>query len=222
MRTSSGWNQLPARLSFTPKVFDSSCLARFFIWLDLNTIYVGASPDPQIAFRDVISFQNIGRESYTFLHHLVARYDTLADITVFLQGSVDGGKRPHMTMSVTIMRNRALEAARDGFTTFGTQHNYKIFKSWSGLDWKQDQDCVDWLAEQTGAFLHANCTPSQFWVEAFGYDPPAEIVFAEGALFAVHATTIHRRPLSFYRKMLHTFEELDHVNPEIGHFMERF
>lgn len=29
---------------------------------------------------------NVGREAHTFAHHVVERYDTLADVTVFLQG----------------------------------------------------------------------------------------------------------------------------------------
>ena len=47
-------------------------------------------------------------------------------------------------------------------------------------------------------------------------------VFAEAAFFAVSAATIRRRPLIFYKKLLDKFERLNHTNPEIGHFMERF
>lgn len=33
------------------------------------------------------SLPNQGREAHTWLHHIVTRYDTLADLTIFLQGS---------------------------------------------------------------------------------------------------------------------------------------
>jgi len=37
-------------------------------------------------FPGAIVLPNVGREAHTHLHHLAARYDTLADITVFVQG----------------------------------------------------------------------------------------------------------------------------------------
>lgn len=34
----------------------------------------------------VVPLENIGRESHTYLHHIVQNYDTLADATIFCQG----------------------------------------------------------------------------------------------------------------------------------------
>merc|ERR550537_214069 len=52
-------------------------------YLDRATITVydkSKNPAP-----DSIRLPNVGRESHTFLHHIVDRYDSLADWTVFSQ-----------------------------------------------------------------------------------------------------------------------------------------
>ena len=43
----------------------------------------------------------------------------------------------------------------------------------------------------------------------------------QGALFAVTKDVIRRRPKTFYERVLKLFNEIDEVNPEEGHFMER-
>ena len=37
----------------------------------------------------VINLPNIGRESHTWLHHIVSNYDQLDDVNIFLQGRID-------------------------------------------------------------------------------------------------------------------------------------
>lgn len=37
----------------------------------------------------IINLKNVGRESHTFLYHIIKNYDNLDDITVFLPGSID-------------------------------------------------------------------------------------------------------------------------------------
>jgi hypothetical protein len=38
--------------------------------------------------KDVIELDNVGREGHTYLYHIIHNYDNLADVTVFLPGSV--------------------------------------------------------------------------------------------------------------------------------------
>ena len=44
----------------------------------------------------------------------------------------------------------------------------------------------------------------------------------QGALFGVTRGAIRRRPKGFYQHVLRYFEGLGEVNPEEGHYMERF
>ncbi len=43
--------------------------------------------DPSL-YREAKILPNWGRESHTYLHHIVHNYDTLADVTLFLQGNI--------------------------------------------------------------------------------------------------------------------------------------
>lgn len=60
-------------------------------WLDQVrhpiTIY-NKNDNPPVARNDatVINLPNIGRESHSYLHHIITRYDSLSDITIFTQG----------------------------------------------------------------------------------------------------------------------------------------
>ena len=40
-------------------------------------------------FYEVINLENKGRESHTWLHHIVKNYNNLNEISVFLQGKID-------------------------------------------------------------------------------------------------------------------------------------
>jgi hypothetical protein len=36
-----------------------------------------------------IQLENVGRESHTYLYHIIKNYDNLADKTIFFQGKID-------------------------------------------------------------------------------------------------------------------------------------
>ncbi|KAE8394971.1 hypothetical protein BDV23DRAFT_178960 [Aspergillus alliaceus] len=130
-------------------------------------------------------------------------------------------------MTITQMSAKSLKetASRGGMTIFGSkaEGTYRPFDQWDGFDWKNDPDNVVWLSQQKpGDFLNADCTPAELWLDIFGYGHPKSIMFAEGAFFAVHRDTIRLRPLTIYKRILGKFMTLNHINPEIGHFIEKF
>lgn len=174
----------------------------------------------------MVQLSNIGRESHTYLHYIVSRYETLADVTLFLQGSRDAGessRRAHTTLSITQMKEKALKTKIGEMTTFGSEEGtVRPFDRWETSDWNCDPEYLFWKKHQNGKFLDADCSPGQFWLDVFGYDHPSHIMFAAGAMFAVRAESIRSRPREFYRRLLNKFEVMDHVNPEIGHFVEGF
>ncbi|RYF61410.1 MAG: DUF3431 domain-containing protein, partial [Cytophagaceae bacterium] len=49
-----------------------------------KTVYT-KSPEP-VTEHQTLLLPNVGREAHTYLHHLVSRYDSLAEWTVFCQG----------------------------------------------------------------------------------------------------------------------------------------
>jgi len=193
------------------------------LWLtpaaDLVTVYSKGGPGFSerclASFARLISPPNIGRESHSYLYHIVKNYNHLADITLFTQGQVSD----HVGRDVTIteMLNACRKRPSERLVVY-TKHGLKLFDAWSGIPrvkkWKEEKQC--------GLMRAANHTPSEFWKWVFGMDHPAAIAFGWGAIFAVSREAIHQRPREFYQRILTYFEEINHVNPEEGHYMERF
>ena len=132
-----------------------------------------------------IPLPNIGREAHTFLHHLTERRDTLADLTVFVQG------RPfdHAPDLHKILRSLA-----DGSFTVPDFH-------WLGFladtdDHRGRRLFVPWSKNPARAELPLD----EFHRHIFGTAGPATYRFFVGAQFAVTREAAHRRSAGFYRR----------------------
>ena len=160
---------------------------------------------------------NIGREGHTYLYHLVENYESLADVTLFLQGRIDD----HISLSLTEIKRRALETQPGEVTTFPFRE-LETFDHWDGIPWEEYPSWKKWSSMQR---VNAVKTPAQYWQTFFpGREIPASVGYAPGALFAVRKETIQQHSRDFYRLVLHEFflGDMAHVNPETGHHMERF
>ncbi|MCJ1258196.1 hypothetical protein MMC24_006027 [Lignoscripta atroalba] len=160
---------------------------------------------------------NIGREGHTYLHHIIEHYDSLADITIFLQGRVDD----HISMSPSEIRAHALKTQPGQVTTFPFRE-LETFDHWDGIPWEEYPSWVKWSSMER---VNAARTPAEYWQIFFpGRAIPASVGFQPGALFAVHKDTIQQHSLDFYRLMMKEFflGDMAHINPETGHHMERF
>ena len=166
---------------------------------------------------NTLTLPNIGREGHTYLHHIVSQYESLAEITVFLQGRIDD----HISLLPREIEERARHTEPGDVTTFPWRE-LEIFDCWDGIPWA-DYPCWEkWSAMRS---KQAPKTPGQYIQGLLHLEKvPESIGFQPGALFAVHRDTIRMRPLSMYKELLKEFflGEMAHVNPETGHYMERF
>jgi hypothetical protein len=175
---------------------------------------------PTKDFERTSKLPNIGREGHTFLHHIVSRYDTLATTTLFLQGDIyawNEGTPPHTALSLAEMRERSLTLTGLSATGFGVSGR---FKKWNGMEW--DKDPKRWLERRGKGMRMSDLTPGHFWQFIFDAENPESVAWTGSGIFAVTSEAIRRRPLPFWQKLLGYFEELNHANPEEGHFLERF
>ncbi len=151
---------------------------------------------------DGLPLPNVGREAHTYLHHIVERYDDLADLTFFVQGK----PFDHVPDLHRILR-RAAEGIEkvDGFRWYGfvidedDRTGARLFQSWSK---NPDRELLD--MEGFCRALWPGPTPDCF-------------PFYPGAHFAVTADAIRRNPRSFYAKALNL--AVDHPNG--AHCFER-
>ena len=149
-----------------------------------------------------IPLPNLGREAHSYLHHLVERYDELADVTVFSQGKpFDHAPDFHRLL-------RGVAAAG-----VGEENGFR----WLGfmID-REDRDGS--LFRNWGRNPDRRPLPLEaFWTRLRGEPPPDEQLFYPGAQFAVTRDRIRTQPRSFYEHA----RELAGGLPDAAHCFER-
>lgn len=167
---------------------------------------------------------NIGRESHTYLFHIVTHYDSMCHdgCTLFCQGRIDD----HCITSKTLEENlsctiqKAVE--KGGYcavdhskqphnvnTSRSTMSKFRIQRHRTNENDEWQQLDVNPRNENFGAWFErvlGRSFPNLFR----GFMP--------GGLFAVANSCILSKPKECYEKLL---AELQTSNPEVGHFFER-
>lgn len=147
---------------------------------------------------EVHTLPNVGREAHTYLHHIVTRYEQLAEITVFCQGK----PFDHAPDFHRILRRLAAgELAPAGFFWLGFVIDQEDRLGTLFRRWHPDR----------------TLPLDEFWRELFAQPPPEKIPFFPGAQFAVRASQVRQRPRPFYEKAL----ALALQWPDAGHCFER-
>ena len=164
------------------------------------TVY-DKSPDAS-GGKHAIRLPNIGREAHTYLNHIVSRYDSLAEWTVFCQGkpfdhAYDFKKtlREYATDPTIIGPFRWLGHLIDTDDNQGE----RLFRPWSK---NEDGRGLNLLG---------------FHQALFGTDGPKHYTFVLGAQFALHRDVIRQRPLTFYERAL----TVSTTFPDAAHCFER-
>lgn len=145
---------------------------------------------------------NIGREAHTYLHHIVSRYDDLANVTVFAQGK----PFDHVSTFHAMLRELA-----EGSRTVAAFE-------WLGF-------IIDW-DDATGSRLFRNWSKNTAQVslamESFSralWSAPAEerYVFFPGGNFIVTRAQLRSQPRAFYERAL----AISATFPDAAHCFER-
>ena len=154
---------------------------------------------------------NIGKDVYSHLYHIITRYDTLSEFTLFTQA--DPFEHGEFT----------LEGITDSkFTGF----NRRI-GNWCGSvhlpyhGWKRLIHHDKWLKEfESGELMPAKTTYGEYWDEYIQKPKPAPetMVWYFGVIFCTHRDVIRQNPKEYYEKLLST---LNTKNSEEIHYFER-
>ncbi|XP_022083782.1 uncharacterized protein LOC110975530 isoform X2 [Acanthaster planci] len=150
---------------------------------------------------------NVGRESHTYLHHIIHNYDNLADLTVFLQGT-GPFKDPHWCFPTPM-----------DFVQHAKKKEYcKITQTYGG--WTRLRHVSKWLKMlQRGEMRRANLTTGEFYQAVFGTPHPDTVPVCLTACFSASRENLRRFPVSLYERAISFVN--DHSNPEEGHYLER-
>jgi hypothetical protein len=151
---------------------------------------------------DYIIVNNVGRESHTYLTHIINNYDNLADVTLFLQGRITDHIPSYLGIYTYIesLVSDGLQNGNSSNIAHGVETEFRPFNI----------SRMKFGAE----------TFQQWFKRILGMNIPSEgYMWYVGALMCIRRDMIHSRPLEFYKTLL---SEVDHdINPEQGHFFER-
>lgn len=164
-----------------------------------KTVYDKHPTDPHPG---AVRLPNVGREAHTYLRHLVARYDSLAEYTVFCQGKpFDHAYDFHHRLREFASRPETIgEFAWLGhLIDTDDEEGGRLFRPWS--------------KNEDGRGLDVR----GFHQALFGRDGPSEYTFVLGAQFAVRRDVVQRRSKEFYEKAL----AIAVAFPDAAHCYER-
>jgi len=146
---------------------------------------------------------NHSRDDFAYLHHLVERYDDLAELTVFAQG------RPfdHAPDLHRIIRSYAQGQQ-------GTRPDF----AWLGFLWETDDargrpSFVTWSKNPDRRELNLD----GFFQTLWGEPAPEKVRYVGGSQFALSKTAAQRRSKAFYQKA----RDVSRTFPDAAHAFER-
>mmetsp|Transcript_81456 Transcript_81456/g.214863 ORF Transcript_81456/g.214863 Transcript_81456/m.214863 type:complete len:326 (-) Transcript_81456:105-1082(-) len=208
------------------------------------TVYTKSENPPDVAGATILRLPNEGRESQSYLYHIVNHYHELADWTVFSQavspswgylvgGSANGhlndqvsfddyvrpfpkGSDSMFVMTAATQFPRAYQSTRLGIIMQGLPHESSDMCPTEGASgW------TDWWFARDHPHLRSG-DMLDFYHKYISLDTnegkPLTLSFAQGGRFAVSRSRIHARPRNYYTNMLMTLSRK--VNPQEGFWME--
>jgi len=152
-----------------------------------------------------INLPNIGRESHTYLYHIIKNYDNLANKTLFIQGNIKDHKLYPLN---DYLYNKNIFIGKKStypinFLKNHINHNGKYLNELYNRDLKKSK-----------------YTPYE-WINLIGIDITQinkfEMIW--GANFSISKDLIRKKPKIFYENII-KYLEYD-KNPEEGHYFER-
>ncbi len=175
----------------------------------------GADSELNIPNSEVRRLENYGRESHTYLSHVIENYDSLADITVFLPGSAwyrgDKKERVHRIMSYLDQNKTSIIIGyKDDPHMIMTTNEFSI-DNWTVTNEENRKK-----NPESRLTLSAD-RPLGKWFEKRFSGEALDCVSFTGILAATRED-IHKRSKEFYNSLL---EEHKHTNPEVVHYTER-
>lgn len=171
---------------------------------DITLIYNKGLYQSYLNDFQVIQLPNFGRESHTYLTHIINNYDNLTEYTLFFQGCI----KDHEPLN--------LEEYFQQKDFIGYLRNYETH-----LIKKPLRHFGKWKNEfNNGSIKPSKLTCFKWLKELIYFDENIkEISTVWGALFSVSKKLIHQKPKLFYEHLLKFVDY--HKNPEEGHFFER-
>ncbi len=200
------------------------CVARFnenIEWLPLRHSIVYNKGDAlnervRSMVISVVPLENLGRESSSYLTHIIQNYDNLSQITVFVQGRI----RDHVRgPEDRFIKRIVAEAKEAGFSKERLIHNTDDRNPHWGREWNKNYlGRPEWY-KQDNYYGNIHITFVEWFEKMIDMPFPEELWIYPNAIFAVDKDHILSRPKAYYQKL---FDNVHwHNDPIEAHFLER-
>jgi hypothetical protein len=163
----------------------------------------------------VVNVKNVGRCDHTYLYHIIKNYDNLANVTVFLPGSVNLDYKKSKA-------SRLLgKVAKHNSTVFFSDRYAKLSDLYPfTLDTYQSRDKSNLTTNMENILEKSSIRPFGKWFETRFPNYKQDHIYCNFyGIFAVSRENILQHPKSYYQELI---KELSNTsNPEVGHYYER-
>jgi hypothetical protein len=170
-----------------------------------NTIIYDKSGEADLdSSYNIIPIKNFGRESHSYLYHIINNYDNLSDVLIFTQGDPE----PHTDLDLWV---------EDMYQAFLTGY----FNRWEFGSCNGHTGYYFNIHSYGGVPMELiDMTFGEWFSKVMGEDFPCPIIWKPGASgIVVSSDLIKTRPKEFYQMLYNRLD--DKCNPAEGHFFER-
>ena len=193
---------------------------------DITIIYNKGDYNPILNKFQTIYLENVGRESHTYIYHIVNNYDNLAERTLFFQGNISDHK---MLDIEDYFKNDNFIGQFNEINIKDLSHNINHYGKYkkdylSGNMKKCNFTPYDWIKKVIGIDITMNLSEHSVDKELFSgmsmkenTQKPLYVVW--GANFSLSKELILSKPKEFYQNILRYIDY--HQNLEEGHYLER-
>jgi len=164
--------------------------------------------------KEIINLSNVGKCDHTYLNHVITKYDSLADITVFFPGSVNMNYKKKIAIKLLReieIRNNAVFISLNQYDIKKLYYNFKL----NNYRTKNPQNNIK---NPEYSLKKSAIRPYGLWFEnMFGNLEVNCLIFY--GIFSINKNDILQHPVTRYNKIIKDIS--DHSNPEVGHYIER-
>jgi hypothetical protein len=164
----------------------------------------------------IIDLNNFGKCDHTYLKHIINNYNNLKDITVFLPGSIDLKYKKEKAIKLlnyiekydsAIFLSKSKENIKNKYYNF-------FLDNWITSS-KANRDIINLNNKK---LKKSSIRPFGKWFEnKFGNINVN--CHTQWGIFSIDKKDIIQNDISWYKNLISELD--DHINPEVGHFIER-
>ena len=201
------------------------CVARFnenIDWVPFRHAIVynkGDALDQRVQSRvqSIVPMENMGRESSSYLTHIIRNYDNLSQITVFVQGKIKDHTR---SAEDRFLKRIVAEAKEMGFSKERLIQNTDHHNPHWGKEWNKNYLGGSEWYKQDNYYGNVHITFGEWFERMIEMPfPEVKLLIYPNAIFAVDKDHILSRPKAYYQKLLDNVHW--HNDPIEAHFLER-